>query len=80
MLDKVVLKLCASRVMLAGDYFLFRFAGCPRSFAKKEEVERIIASEIAQLSRKLQQERDIEISREVRPPLGHCDADVDAVC
>ncbi|CAM9200978.1 unnamed protein product [Ascophyllum nodosum] len=35
-----------------------------RSFAKKEEVERIIASEIAQLSRKLQQERDIEISRE----------------
>lgn len=33
--------------------------------ARKEEVENVIASEISQLSLKLQQERDIEIDREV---------------
>ncbi|CAM9890564.1 unnamed protein product [Pylaiella littoralis] len=34
-----------------------------RSFARKEEVENVIASEIAQLGMKLRQERDIEIAR-----------------
>eukprot|EP00752_Nemacystus_decipiens_P012767 g11307.t1 len=34
-----------------------------RSFAKKEEVENMIASEIARLGIKLRQERDIEIAR-----------------
>lgn len=36
-----------------------------RSVAKKEEVENMIASEVAQLSLKLQQERDIEVARAV---------------
>lgn len=36
-----------------------------RSFAKKEEVENMIASEIARLGLNLRQERDIEIARAV---------------